>query len=286
MIAAPCRQQGTPTELRRWPLVVLVIVVAVVALLAGLAANHWLRPRLLKEDDDSGMAVKDLVGPLLTMTVLLLSFVLVTANSSYGKAEVASRGEARALDQLVETAEYAPQAQRARIQADAVCYARAVREQEWPAMSDGHGSSAPSVWSTDFRLTFRTLEGKPVFGMLVGADNKRSDEREERLTQASASIPSAIFWFLLATLFITVLALGICLPRKNNRGQLITLTVITALLTTMLIVIRDVDRPFGGIINVEPTAISEVERQATRDVLAHDPSATLPCDAKGNRRAA
>ncbi|MFF3603882.1 hypothetical protein [Streptomyces sp. NPDC002463] len=37
-------------------------------------------------------AVKDLVGPLLTMTVLLLPFVLVTANGSYGKAEVASRG--------------------------------------------------------------------------------------------------------------------------------------------------------------------------------------------------
>ncbi|NUP17989.1 MAG: hypothetical protein HOZ81_18240 [Streptomyces sp.] len=263
---------------------VLVIVVAVLALLAGLAANRWLRPRLLSEDDGTGMAVKDLVGPLLTMTVLLLSFVLVTANSSYGKAEVASRGEARALDQLVETAEYAPQAQRARIQASAVCYARAVRKQEWPAMSDGSGSSAPSVWSTDFRKTFRALEGESVFGMLIAADNKRSDEREERLTQASASIPGVIFWFLLATLIITVVALGICLPRKNNRGQLITLTVITALLTTMLIIIRDVDRPFGGIIDVQPTAIAEAERQATRDFLAHHPASQLPCDGQGDRR--
>ncbi|MFE5975637.1 hypothetical protein ACFQ64_26140 [Streptomyces sp. NPDC056460] len=120
----------------------LVIAVAIAALLAGLAANRWLRPRLLNEDDDTGMAVKDLVGPLLTLTVLLLAFVLVTANGSYGKAEVASRGEARALDQLVETAEYAPEVQRARIQADAVCYARAVRTQEWPAMADG--SPAPA----------------------------------------------------------------------------------------------------------------------------------------------
>ncbi|WP_031010217.1 DUF4239 domain-containing protein [Streptomyces sp. NRRL F-5727] len=264
---------------------VLVIVVAVVALLAGLAANRWLRPRLVGDDDDSGMGVKDLVGPLLTMTVLLLSFVLVTANSSYGKAEVASRGEARAVDQLVEAAEYAPAAQRSRIQADAVCYARAVREQEWPAMSDGKGSAAPSVWSTDFRRTFRSLEGKPAFGMLVAADNKRSDEREERLTQATASIPSAIFWFLLATLIITVTALGICLPRRNNRGQIITLVVITALLTTALCIIRDVDRPFGGIVNVEPTAIAEAERQATRDFTINHPAADLPCDDQGNRRA-
>ncbi|RSS50530.1 DUF4239 domain-containing protein [Streptomyces sp. WAC01280] len=264
---------------------ILVIAVAVLALLAGLAANRYLRPRLLSEDDDTGMAVKDLVGPLLTLTVLLLAFVLVTANGSYGKAEVASRGEARALDQLVETAEYAPEAERAKIQAAAVCYARAVRTQEWPAMADGEVSRAPSVWSTDFRRTFRDLEGKPVFGMLIAADNKRSDEREERLTQATASIPSAILWFLLATLAITVVALGTCIPRKNNRGQLITLIVITALLTTTLCIIRDVDRPFGGIINVEPTAIAEAERQATRDFVTNHPATELPCDDNGNRRA-
>ncbi|MFE0173334.1 hypothetical protein ACFWZ2_13525 [Streptomyces sp. NPDC059002] len=263
---------------------VLVIVVAVIALLAGLAANRWLRPRLITAEDDEGMAVKDLVGPLLTLTVLLLAFVLVTANGSYGKAEVASRGEARALDQLVETAEYAPKAQRAQVQADAACYARAVREQEWPAMARGQASTAPSVWSTDFRHAFRDLEGKPAFGMLVTADNKRSDEREERLTQATASVPSAIFWFLLATLTITVMGLGICLPRRNNRGQLITLAVITALLTTTLCIIRDVDRPFSGVIVVEPTAITEAERQATRDFHTNAPGADLPCDDQGNRR--
>ncbi|MFI0240386.1 hypothetical protein [Streptomyces sp. NPDC016845] len=264
---------------------VVVIVVAVLALLAGLAANRWLRPRLLSVADDEGMAVKDLVGPMLTLTVLLLAFVLVTASGSYGKAEVASRGEARAVDQLVESAEYAPAEQRSKVQADAVCYARAVSRQEWPAMSDGHGSAAPSVWSTDLRRTFGKLEGKPVFGMLTAADNKRSEERDERLTQATASIPSAIFWFLLVTLIVTVMALGVCLPRKNNRGQLITLAVITALLTTALCIIRDVDRPFGGITSVDSTAITETERQAERDFLAHSSAGEIPCDADGNRRA-
>ncbi|WP_306336897.1 hypothetical protein [Streptomyces sp. KL118A] len=265
---------------------VLVIVVAVLALLAGLAANRYLRPRLITADDDEGMAVKDLVAPLLTLTVLLLAFVLVTASGSYGKGEVAARGESRALDQLVEAAEYAPAEQRAHIQADAVCYARAVRQQEWRTMADGKSSPAPSVWSTDIRRAFSELQGKPVFGMLTAADNKRSDEREERLTQATASVPGAIFWFLLATLTVTVMALGTCLPRKNNRGQLITLAVITALLTTTLCIIRDVDRPFDGVISVEPTAMAETERQADRDFLANDSAAELPCDADGNRRRA
>ncbi|MFD7298566.1 hypothetical protein ACFV9W_35245 [Streptomyces sp. NPDC059897] len=266
---------------------VIPVVVAVLALIAGLAANTYLRPRLLAEDDDSGMAVKDLVGPLLTLTVLLLAFVLVTAYGSYGKAEVAARGEARALDQLVETAEYADGKQRAAIQSDAACYARAVRVQEWPAMADGNGngngSKAPSVWSTDMRQNFRPLEGEPAFGMLVSADTKRSEERSERLTQATASIPSAIFWFLLAVLAVTVVSLGICLLRKHNRGQLIALSLITVLLTATLCIIRDVDRPFGGIVDVQPTAVSDVEKQATRDLRTHDKNAELPCDAAGNR---
>ncbi|MGW6420472.1 hypothetical protein [Streptomyces sp. NPDC055055] len=100
-----------------------------------MAANRWLRPRPLNVEDDEGIPVRDLVGPLLK-TTLLLSFVLVTLNGSYGKAEVASRGEARAVDQLVEPAEYAPAAGRARVQADAVCYARALAcrgGRRWPA---------------------------------------------------------------------------------------------------------------------------------------------------------
>ncbi|WP_405455373.1 hypothetical protein OG786_01285 [Streptomyces sp. NBC_00101] len=41
--------------------------------------NRRLWPRLLSEDDDTGTAVRDPVGPLLTLTVLLLACVLVTA---------------------------------------------------------------------------------------------------------------------------------------------------------------------------------------------------------------
>ncbi|MFD5764636.1 hypothetical protein ACFWIN_02255 [Streptomyces sp. NPDC127049] len=81
-------------------------------------------------------------------------------------------------------------------------------------------------------------------------------------------------------------ALGICLPRRNNRGQIVTLVVITALLTTALVIIRDVDRPFGGIIDIEPTAIAEAERQARRDFTANHPASELPCDTDGSRRAA
>jgi len=262
--------------------VIAVLVVAVLALVGSIAANHYLRPRLVDEDDDKGMSVRDLVGPLQTLTILLLAFTLVSASASYGRAETSARGEAHALDHLAELSEYAPPEQAKRLQADAICYARAVRAKEWPTMVDGQGSPAPSVWTRDFRHTFTELKGQPTFGMLVASDNKRSEEREERLVQSSPSIADPIFWFLLVALALTIIALGLSLPRRNNRGQLTALIIITALLTTTLVIIRDVDRPFGGVIDVRPTAIANVEQQITKDFKeANHKASEIPCDGSG-----
>ncbi|MGW5862607.1 bestrophin-like domain [Streptomyces sp. NPDC055239] len=261
---------------------IAVLVVAVLALVGSIVANHYLRPRLVDEDEDKGMSVRDLVGPLQTLTILLLAFTLVSASASYGRAETAARGEAHALDHLAELAEYAPKEQTQRLQSDAICYARAVRTKEWPAMRDGSGSPAPSVWTRDFRHAFTELKGETTFGMLVAADSKRSEAREERLVQSSPSIADPIFWFLLVALALTIIALGLSLPTRNNRGQLTALVIITVLLTTTLVIIRDVDRPFGGFIDVPPTAIANVEQQITKDFkAANHKMADIPCDGSG-----
>ncbi|KIZ19274.1 DUF4239 domain-containing protein [Streptomyces natalensis] len=261
---------------------ITVIVVAVLALLAALAANRFLRPRLVPEGDE-GMNVRDLVGPLLTLTVLLLAFTLVTASSSYKSAQEAVRTEASAVDNLAEVAEYAPTAQRDRLQADVICYARAVRVHEWPAMANGNSSAVASTWSTDFRQAFKNLSDHSSFGMLVSADNQRAKARQDRLAESTPAVPSLIFWFLLVTMTVTVIALGMCLPRKNNKAQLSALVLVTALLTTTLIITRDAEQPFGGAIDVKPTALADVEGQASRPFLAGRAAHLLPCDEQGRK---
>lgn len=120
---------------------IVTLVVVVVALLVGLLANYFLRDRLLGEGAE-GMSVKDLIGPMQTLTILVLAFTLVTASTSHGKADEAARTEAGAVDYMFEVADFSPAAHRQRLQADTVCYARAVRSQEWSAMADGNSSSA------------------------------------------------------------------------------------------------------------------------------------------------
>ncbi|MCM2388186.1 hypothetical protein [Streptomyces albipurpureus] len=62
------------------------------------------------------------------------------------------------------------------------------------------------------------------------------------------------------------------------------LLLITALLTGALLMIRDVERPFTGLVRVKPTAIAETEAQATREFRAVYGMGRLPCDAQGRKR--
>ncbi|MFE2309499.1 hypothetical protein [Streptomyces sp. NPDC059411] len=259
---------------------IVTLVVAVLALGAGVAANRYLRPRLMA--DDEGMGVRDLVGPLMTLPRLPLPYRLVTPPPTPGWPPAAARSEAHALDHLAEVADFAPTALRQRLRADAVCYARAVQHEEWPAMAEGKGSPVPSVWSGDFRAGFKELgNNSPLFGLLVNADNQRSLGRQARMAESTPTIPGLIYWFMLVTMAVTVIGLGLCLPRANNRGPLAALIVVTALLTTTLLIIRDVDRPFSGVIIVKATQMAEIEQESTRDFLADYKADQLPCDDRG-----
>ncbi|MEV5599504.1 hypothetical protein [Streptomyces sp. NPDC052496] len=264
----------------------VTIVVAVIALILGLIAHHFLRRRD-DEADDEGLSVKDLLGPVQTLTVLILAFVLATAAGSYNRAEEAVHSEANAADHLAETAEYLPDAaQRRRVQADVICYTRAVRHYEWPTMADGHSSSVPSVWTADLRAAFKDIgPDKSAFGMLVGADDSRAKARQARLTESTAAVPPAVYWFMLVLLSITVISLSLCIPRRRNRPQLAALAMATALLTATLLLVHDAERPFGGAISVGSTAISDVEHQTARDFHTDAPGASLPCDDRGHKEA-
>ncbi|MGI5484861.1 hypothetical protein [Streptomyces lavendofoliae] len=262
---------------------VVTIVVAALALVLGVA-GHWLLRGRLEATETPALTVRDFVLPLQTLTVFVLAFVLVTASTSNGKADEAARNEAGTVDHMYEVADYAPATQRRRLQGDVVCYARAVRAREWPAMAHGHGTSEPSVWTTDFRAALKRMgTDTPAFGMLVAADKERSQARQTRIAESTPAIPNAVYWLMLAALTFLVITLGLCLPRQNTALVTAGLVVLTALLTTVLLVIRDIERPFSGAIRVAPTAISSVAEDITQDYTAAYKASRLPCDNDGLR---
>lgn len=261
----------------------LTVAIVVLALLGGVLANRFLRVRVLGEDAEA-TTVQGLISPLETLAVLLLAFVLVVAAESYSTAEAAAETEARVVDNLFEVAEYAPAAVTQRIQASAVCYARAISAVEWPELANGRASKAPSVWSGEFRAAFKEMgSSDPSFELLVTADKERSEARSERLSEATPAIPSLMYWFMVVAIALTITAFAFSLPRHRNGAEIITLAVLATLFTLSLLLIRDVDRPYDGVIAVDPAAMSFTEDDVTEDYVAAFGNGRLPCDEQGRK---
>ncbi|MFG3256190.1 hypothetical protein [Streptomyces sp. NPDC048172] len=257
------------------------IVVVAVAFVAGLALNRTLKRRALGEDAPS-LGMQDLVGPLLTLAVLLLAFVLVMGAGSYGEAEKAARTEAGAVEQLFEVSGYAARSHREELRSDAVCYARAINHLEWKAMRDGQRSGAASVWTVKIRNQFSRMTDDPQFGTLVSANKERAAARRDRLSQSAPTIPRSLYLFMVLAVSVAVLVLAFCLPFRGGYAQIVTLFILTGLLTLSLLLIKDLDRPFAGAIKVESTnSMSVTENDITAIFAEQYGKKALPCDADG-----
>ncbi|MEU4213385.1 DUF4239 domain-containing protein [Streptomyces sp. NPDC026206] len=262
---------------------IITVVVAACALIVGVVGRRLLRDELAALETPT-LTVRDFVLPLQALTVFVLAYVLVMASGSNGRAEEAVRQETEVLDHMYKAADFAPAAPRQRLQADLICYVRAVRSAEWAAMAHGQGSPVPDVWSSDFHATFKTMDTKAApFSMLVSADRDRDQARQTRVAESTPAIPGAVYWLLLAALAILVITLGLCLPPANNATVTAALVVLTALLACVLLTIRDVERPFSGVIQIKPSAMTALEDNMTKDFTAAYGNNHLPCDENGSK---
>ncbi|MDQ8705156.1 hypothetical protein RCO28_22045 [Streptomyces sp. LHD-70] len=257
-------------------------VVAISALVIGLLLKRFLRVRLVGENAES-VTVRDLISPVETLATLILAFAIVVAAESFGAAGEASRTEAGAVDHLYEVAEFVEGPTREKLQADTVCYARAVQFHEWPRMAKGETSDVPSVWSTRLRSDLKASDKNgPAFEMIVAADNERSQARQKRVSEASPTIPEVMYWFMLLALAVVIAGLAFCLPYRKQGTELVCLVVLSALIAGCLMLTRDIDRPFDGLINIDAAAMQAAQTDISGDFARAYPKQPLPCDASGS----
>ncbi len=115
-------------------LVALIIVGA--AQTAGLIANRWVRP--FADTEVKGVKLEALVGPIMSLTVLLVAFTLVNVFASYNRGVQSVSDEARKVDFLYELGGYASDGPaQVELRSATACYAAAVAGPEWEVMVDG-----------------------------------------------------------------------------------------------------------------------------------------------------
>jgi hypothetical protein len=255
------------------------------ALLAGLVANRWVRP--FADSEVKGIKLEALVGPIMSLTILLVAFTLVNVFASYSRATQSASEEARKVDFLFELGGYVPdETIRTDLQSAVTCYAAAVAGPEWDVMDEGRTAPEVSPWTRQIRGTIEQMVASdtpsPVVSSVLTADKERGEARSRRLTEARPAVPDLLYVLLIGSAAVGVFALAtFTLPNVARRVQIGVLTILAILLALFVGMIRDMDRPYDGLVSVPPTDITRVAGDLAEDWAEDVPGVPLPCDDRG-----
>jgi hypothetical protein len=269
-----------------WNTIIITLAVGA-ALIVGLIANRYVRP--FAKTEVQGVKLETLTGPIVSITVLLLAFSLVTVYQSYLRGWSAASDEARKVDYQFEMSQLLDEPERKMAMAATACYAAAVANYEWSTMVDGRTASEVSPWTKQLSAVVAAVVKKdevpsPVLSTLLAADRDRGDARSRRLTEAQAAVPPEIKGLLVVTAALGILILGtFTLGNVNRRVQIGVLSTLALIFILFLSAIWDMDSPYKGIITIGPVDISRVAGSLMEDFTEDYPDAALPCDETGRQ---
>jgi hypothetical protein len=225
-------------------------------------------------------------GPTLivagTMFAVLLAFVTLAAFQAYSGAKAGAASEANAVLDMARTADLFPPRQRDHLRADLVCYGRAVVDQEWPAMRAGHPSPLVDHWIGAYRGLFPRLaltspREQLGFQNLLDLANTRTAGRQQRLSEATPSVPTPLWLALLFGGFVVV-ALQLTLAGSGVGMHALLVPGLAALIASGLLVVYGFDHPYqSGVGGIQPGAM----RRTLVLMRNQEPNLPLGCSATG-----
>jgi hypothetical protein len=271
---------------------VLAVVAVFLIACAGVVGALLHRRLFAGRDPESaasrveGLPVSELVIPGRLVVALVLAFVLVQTFASYQDASDHAASEAGAVLAEAEAAHLLPPAVGARVAGTLRCYARSVAGPDWTAMDESReGARATDVVSrrvTESLVGAERASADPVaMTAVLSADEKRVEARRGRIAEAKPSVPGVVTALMIFGSVVVVASLAAFAHPAIRRGMRLALIIATAaIFAATLLVILDVDDPFGGIASVEPRAMRDTEHEIVEASFAGAP----PCDTAGSPR--
>jgi hypothetical protein len=263
--------------------VVVVIVILALSCAGGFAARRWLRTDSDEVAAAEGLDAGEMWTPVRILVALMLAFVLVQTFSSYQDAEDAAAREASAVSVEASSAGLLPTAAAADLVGSLRCYARAVAGPGWAQLEATRHTSriseqaAARVGEAIGRAQTAGADSV-LLSEIYSADRERVEARRVRLAEAAPSVPGVVTVLLVLCVAVTIGGTATLADRRMRPGLRYGLIAVTAIVfTATLLVIFDLDRPFGGLAQIQPTDMRVVEEQLGASPLGANP----PCDAQG-----
>ena len=263
----------------------LVITVVVLSGALGILAQRRLATRAGTGSQDSaeGIPLTDLLAPVRILVALVLAFVLVQTFSSYEDAGDAADDEAGAVATEAVAAALLPSPTGSDLVALLRCYARAVAGPGWASLeatrqTSSVSSQADALVAAAVARAQQAGFDQTLVAEVGAAERARAAARRVRLAEAAPSVPAIVTALLIGCVAITVACTAAFADRRIRRSLRWTLLgVTTVIFTASLLVILDLDRPFGGLARIEPTAMRAVEEQIGTTSVGADAA----CDLSG-----
>ena len=206
-----------------------------------------------KESNDFTGAVVAVIG---TTYAVIIAFTLSGVWSMFQQAQVNEEQEASALVNVYRIATQLHDPNARRIQELCVLYGENTVQREWPAME----KQQMTPEGADMINRFWALSGESLVNAPPGAiaayqlmEELRglTQYRRIRAMQAREHLPGILWAVLIAGGIITVAA-SCFFGVPNFRFHLVQVIVLAFLISLVLVAIADIDRPYQGVVRVQP----------------------------------
>ena len=264
--------------MRIWVAALVLILIVTAAITIKLLVRRNAPDGGWFTDSSRSAGTLSLIG---TMFAVMLAFVILFALQSYQRARSGSSVEAIAVAELGSIADVFQPPARDRLHDGLVCYARAVVEDEWPAMRNERSSDLVQSWIDKVGQEFASAEPhgareETAYAQWFDEQAQRREGRRERLAEASPQVPLPL-WFVLCIGGSLTLAY-MCAQADRREGvlvQSIPIGFFSAIVTAALLVVFFLDHPYTN----ETGGIAPTEMQRTLTLI--DNRSEVPCDERG-----
>ena len=245
-----------------WLLVASVLTLLEVYSVGLMLASRkrWGADRLKLNNEVAGFKFS-VIG---TLYAVLLAFFVILVWQNYNATETAVRNEAKAVSDLTQLSYALPEEQGNAVRTALSDYVHAVRRVEWVTMARGLPSKIAAdalahLTEAIFKLDADQLKEHALFQQALHLLASIEDSRYERLDSSDGSVPS-ILWFVLIAGALITLGYPAFFGSSNIIAQTLMTAVLAALVGLTLVPAMILDFPFTGDVGLSSTDFDEALR--------------------------
>jgi len=252
-------------------LIVLALLVAMV--IAAEVGFRLGRRWHVRSDDASRRHFGSIMGSLLGLMALLLSFTFAMSANRFDNRRQLVLADANALEALYLESDLLPDASRRAFKQNLRQYVELrsqiafLRRDPTSAETAARTARSDAIHAQIWKAVKSSAQADPPVRiadeMLKGLTVSLGIQRQ-RMFAWESRVPDSIIWLLLLGCISGITAIGLAEGLGNHRG-LPARTIVTLLLCATICVVLDLDRPHEGLINISQSPMLQLQQILQRD---------------------